>query len=247
MTDRTYKGAKAFLILTIIIGIVGVVPSVIKWGDSMMPARTMTVSADAKATVAPDLATVSFSEVTIGTDPLKIETDNVNQINSAVAFVKQQGVSSDDIATTDYNLSPNYNYNYKTGKTAIVSYTITETETLKIRDFTKIAPILSGLANLGVNQIGQVSFSIENPDSHLADARAQAFASAQSKAQQMAAENGVTLGKVVNLTESSGNVQPQPMYSAMSASSAGSGVATPTIEPGTQQLTEEVSVTYAIQ
>jgi uncharacterized protein YggE len=213
-----------------------------------MPVRTVTVSANAQTTVAPDLATVSFSEVTIGADPVKIEADNATQMNAAISFVKQQGVDSNDIATTDYNLSPNYNYLPKTGKTSIVSYTITETETVKIRDFTKIPTLLAGLANLGVNQIGQVSFSIEDPDSHLATARNEAFTKAQLKAEQMAADNGVQLGEIVNFTESTNGVEPFPVYNEMSAPAAtmGSAVA-PTIESGTQQLTDTVSITYAIQ
>jgi uncharacterized protein YggE len=186
--------------------------------------------------------------VTIGADPTKIETDNVNEMNSAISFVKQEGVASTDITTTDYNLSPNYNYNYKTGKTTITGYTITETETVKIRDFTKIAPILAGLTNLGVNQISQISFSIEDPDTHLASAREQAFSKAQLKAQQMAADNGVKLGEIVNLMESTNSPGPIPVYSEMAASVPSvSAAATPTIQPGTQQLTDQVSITYAIQ
>jgi len=248
MLNNLYQSIKTVLILTVIIGIVGMVCVAIKWGGSLVPARTITVSASAQTTVSPDLATISFSEVTIGADPVKIEADNATLMNGAISFVKKQGIVSNDIATTDYNLSPNYSYNEKTGRTAIVSYTITETETIKIRDFTKIAPILSGLTDLGVNQVSQVSFSVEDPDSHLADARKQAFTKAELKAKQMAAANGIKLGKVMGFSESTNNVGPLPIYNVMAMSSkAIGGAVAPTIESGTQQLTDQVSVTYEIQ
>lgn len=247
MFNSKYETVKAILILVVIVAVIVTVSSVVKWGESLTPARTVTVTADAQTQVAPDLATVSFSVVTVGADPVKIEADNASQMNSAIAFIKQEGIGSNDITTTDYSLYPNYSYDYKRGKTAIVSYTITETETLKVRDFTKIAPILGGLTNLGVNQVGQVSFSVEDPSKYMSGIRSEAFAKAQAKAEQMATANGVKLGEIVSLAETTNNPQPLPqIYNSMARSAAGGSV-TPTIQPGTQQLTDQVSITYAIQ
>ncbi|MCL4405175.1 MAG: SIMPL domain-containing protein [Patescibacteria group bacterium] len=247
MQNNLYQGAKLVLVIVIIIAACAAVYGLVSWGNSLTPAKTMTVTADAQTNVSPDLATVSFSEVTIGSDPTKIEAANATQINSAINFVKQEGISSEDIATTNYNLSPNYDYTRKDGKVSIISYTITETETLKIKDFTKIAPILAGLVNLGVNQIGQVTFSVEDPDSQLASARKEAFAKAQLKAQQMAVDNGVKLGGIISVSENTNNIGPLPIYNTMSAAGVSGRAVTPTIEPGTQQLTDYVSITYAIQ
>ncbi|MBI2034012.1 MAG: SIMPL domain-containing protein [Candidatus Liptonbacteria bacterium] len=224
-----------------------VMPMLQKLGDSFMPVRTITVSAEGKTTVAPDLAQFSFSVVTRGGDPSQIVDENNKKVSVAIEFVKSQGIEAKDIKTSGYNLSPEYQYDDKLRRSFIVGYTITQSVNVKVRDFNKLPKILSGLTPVGINQISGISFSVEDPEKFMREARKIAFERAKAKAQSMASQNGVGLGKVVNINEFGGPT-PIPYFRGVAAfEGKGGDIAPPTIEPGTEEITVQVSVTYALR
>ena len=191
--------------------------AVSSWGSSLAPARTLTVSAQGKTTATPDLAEISFSVVSQGKDPNALNADNNQKMSAVIAFAKSLTIASSDIATTNYDLEPNYptvvNEIYPMNlpmvpavpstinSNTIIGYTLTQSVEVKVRDFTNIAKLLGGLPPLGINQIGGVSFTFDNPDNVLAIARADAMAKARTKATAMAGEAGVSLGKVMSVQE----------------------------------------------
>jgi len=236
------------LLLVLIIGSVVLgFPALASFKASYAPARTLTVTAEGKTSVTPDLAEVSFSVVTQGSDPQSLSNNNNNKMNAVLQFVASQGISASDTATTAYDLEPNYEYNRTTGKSTISGYTLTQTVTVKIHDLTKVASVLGGLAPLGVNQIGGVNFTYDDPDAVLAPARADAFAKAKAKAMSMASQAGAQLGGVVSVSEGSSPL-PRPYYSLASGASANGvpAMSVPTIQPGSQDVTDDVTITYAL-
>ncbi len=242
-----YEKLKITLMGVGVIAIAVLVPIAVRWSGSLYPSRTVTVSAEGKTTIPPDIATVSFSVLTQGSDPAKLEEDNAKMMTSAISFVKEQGMEAKDIATSSYNLSPNYEYNKDRRTTYISGYTLTQTVNLKIRDFKKVAPILGGLSERGVNQISSVNFSIEDPNKYLSSARNEAFTKALSKAQEMTHATGAHLGAVLNFSDYPNVSQPYPMYKSAGVGMGGaSSSIAPPIEPGTQDLTVQVSVTYEL-
>lgn len=218
-----------------------------KFGDSLFPTRTFSVSAEGKVTVSPNIAKISFSVVSEGVNPKTIAEENNKKINSAIDFIKSQGIDEKDIKTTQYNLSPRYEYDEKIKKTFISGYTLTQSVLVKVRDLNKVAEILGGLPQIGINQIGQISFEIDEPEKFLAEARNKAFDKAKEKAEEMAVENNVELGKVINFSEYQGYI---PVYRSLEAIGKGGGemsAALPQIQPGTEEVTVQVSVTYEIK
>lgn len=217
------------------------------WKSYFVPARTITVSAQGMTVATPDEALVDFSVVTQGSNPQTLSDNNNSKMSAVMQFVSSQGIASSDIATTGYDLEPNYQYDKNTGTNYITGYTLTQTVEVKVRDLTKVAGVLGGLAPLGVNQIGGVNFTFQNPNEFVAIARGDALTNAQTEAAQMAAQTGASLGEVVTVTESSNVPSPLPVY-AMSAGGAGamSAPTMPSIAPGTENVTDEVTVTYQL-
>src|SRR3989344_2566436 len=172
-----------------------------KVSDSLMPAKTITVSAEGKVMASPDIARISFSVVSEGANPKTLADRNNEKINKAIDFIKSQGIDEKDIKTTQYNLSPRYEYDEKTKKTFISGYTLTQTVSIKIRDLKKVGDILAGLPPLGINQIGSISFEIDDEEKYLAEARSIAFDKAKEKAKEMAEKNNVRLGQVLNFND----------------------------------------------
>lgn len=239
----------AFL-AALVIGLLGVgLPALVQWASSVPPARTVTVSAQGMTTATPDLAEITFSVVTTGQDPQTLETNNTNKMNAALQFLASENIATSDITTTGYDLEPAYNYNNTTQSNAITGYTLTQTVTVKIHDLTNVAAVLGGITPLGVNQIGGVDFTFNDPNEFVAVARADAMNKAEEEAAQMASEAGASLGEVVNVSENSIIPQPFPIYNmsvpaAMGASSVG---ASPNIQPGSQNITDNVTVIYALR
>jgi uncharacterized protein YggE len=240
------------LLAALVISIMGVgLPAVAQWAASVPPARTITVSAQGKTTATPDLAEITFSVVSQGQNPQTLETNNTQKMNAVLQFVASQNIATSDIATTGYDLEPAYNYNNTMQSNTITGYTLTQTVTVKIHDLANVATALSGLAPLGVNQIGGVDFTFNDPDTFVALARVDAMNKAETKAMQMASAAGTSLGEVVNVSENSIVPQPFPVYNTM-ASAGGIAapsvaVSTPNIQPGSQDVTDNVTITYALR
>lgn len=238
------------LIVGIIVNLVFfVMPAIKRYVDSPNGFRTLTVSGEGKTFVSPDVAYTSFAVVSRGKNPEELADNNNQKVAAAIAFVKGEGIEAKDIQTTGYNLSPDYKYDPQTERNFITGYTLTQTVSVKIRDLAKVAKIIGGLTPLGVNQIGGVSFSIDDPEQYLAQARAEAFKRARAKAEDMARQNGVKLGKIINFGEY-GGPPPIPYYRDFTASKflgAGGEVAAPLIEPGTQEIRVTASVTYELE
>jgi uncharacterized protein YggE len=249
--DNAKKWFWILLNILIAVAVVNVVffvmPMLQKLGDGFYPSRTITVSSEGKATVSPDIAQVSFSVISQGQNPQTLSTNNNEKMSAVIQFVKSQNIDEKDIKTTGYDLSPNYQWDKTTQRNFIVGYTLTQTVLVKIRDLAKVAQVLGGLAPLGVNQIGGVSFTVDNQEAVLALARADAFRKAEAKAKEMASQAGVSLGRVLNVSEYGGGV-PIPYYSAKAEMGGlGGAPSVPTIQPGTQEVTDQITITYTLR
>src|SRR3989344_2307648 len=181
-----------------------------RYGDSLISSRVFYVSAEGKAVVSPDIANLSFSVVSEGKDPAVLQEDNNTKMRVALDHVKAQGVDEKDIKTAQYDLQPRYEYDEKTRRSFISGYVLTQTVFVKVRQIEKAAPILGGLPERGINQIGRVSFDTDDPDKYLSAARNEAFGKARAKAEEMARAKGLKLGRVVNISES-GGPRPYPV------------------------------------
>lgn len=250
MAKKWFWIALDALIVVLIVNVLFfVMPMFQKIGNGYAPARVIMVSAQGKTTASPDMAELSFSVVTQGQNPATLSTNNNDKMNAILTFVKSQGIADADIKTVSYDLSPNYQWDKNTQRNYITGYTLTQTVQAKIRDLSKVASVIGGLAPLGANQIGGVSFTFADEEQVLAAARADAFAKVAEKAGQMASGAGVTLGRIVNVSESNYIPMYNPVYAKESVLGMG-GVAAPsvpTIQPGTQDITDNVTITYEIQ
>lgn len=242
------------LVAALIINVVFfVMPAINNFGESLYPVRNLNVSAEGKTTVKPDIAQFSFSVITEGADLEKITSDNNKRIAEVINYIKSEGISEDDIKTTQYNLQPKYEYIESQKKSFISGYELTQSVFVKVRDLDKnigkISTILGSLPEMGINQISGVSFTVDNPEEFMAKAREEAFKKAHEKALVIAKSNGVSLGQVLNASEFQGGpiyYGPYEKFGLGGAPAIDRAVPAP-LEPGTQEITVNVSVTYALR
>ncbi len=257
---RDFIGSKAFFstVLNLILLAVGIIIwKILILGLPVFPERTaITVSGEGKTVAIPDVTAISFSVVTEGMDPAKIQAENAKKMNDAIEFVKSEGVDKRDIKTANYSLYPRYDYvqalpaiyPYPPGRQVLSGYTVTQTVYVKVRDAEKVSPILAALPEKGINQIESVSFEVDDPEKYLNEAREEAFKKARAKADAMASQNGVKVRRVVTFSESTGGY-PIPYFRGLEAVGKGgdAGAVPPQIEPGSEEVTVQVSVTYEIR
>lgn len=224
-----------------------VMPAVSRYSNSLLPTRTMSVSADGEVLAIPDIAESSFSVVVQGKNPEELADNSNEKMSAVVEFLKSKEIDSKDIKTTAYNLSPDYQYDENIRRSFITGYTITQTVTVKIRDLSKVAQIVAGLTPLGVNQIGGISFTIDDEEQYLNEAREKALEKAREKAKLIAKQSGVRLGHVVSVSESSGGFPPPIPYLAARGGALEADIAKATIEPGSQEVKVFVTVTYELR
>lgn len=210
--------------------------------------RSINMTAEGKVAAKPDLATLSFAVITQGKDATKAQTDNDAKMTAVIDYLKSNGINADDIQTSGYNLSPQYDYsNPNIAPGTITGYSLTQNVTAKIRKLETVSTILGGLTAKGINQINNVAYSIEDPDKLKQQARDEAIDKAKQKAQELADRIGVRLGKVINFSEGA-SYFPEPYYydRAIPMMGAGGGNASP-VEPGLQDVTVSVTLTFELK
>lgn len=210
-------------------------------------ARTITVTGEGKISAKPDIANVSLSVVSKGATVKLVTLDNNTKMNAVIAAVQALGVDSKDITTSAYDLYPNYDYTNAANNNKILGYNLTQEITLKVRDLTKVDDILDAGTKAGANQVGSLSFDIDDTGPVKAQARQKAFEVAKQKAQDMASEVGVGLGRVITFSEEAQS-NPVPVLNYAMAMKTDAAVApAPSIQAGQKELVMDVSVTYEIQ
>lgn len=217
--------------------------------------RSFTVQGEAKIVGVPDVAGFSFDVITEGDmDLAALQIKNAEKMNAALDFVAKQGIDKKDIQTTQYNIQPRYqtvDCVYGSGKVCppaeIVGYTISQSVHVKIRDFTKISGLLSGVVTNGANSVSNLQFAIDDTTTLENTARADAIKKAQEKAQSMAKAGGFSVGRLLEISESNSTpyYSPRVMMDYSMEKSAGS--VAPAIEAGSQEVNITVSLKYEIQ
>lgn len=232
--------------------------------------RSFSVAGTGKATAIPDVSRFTAQVITEGDTNLGTSQEkNTEKVNAVIAFIKTNGIEPKDIKTQNYSVNPRYQYfdcsrspspvdntGVQTVKPCpppqIVGYTVDQTIAVTVREknFGAIGELLSGVVQKGANSVSQLSFEVDDPTAVQGEARAQAIAKAKAKAVSMAQAGGFTLGRLLSIDEGS---SPAPYYNSYAASaptafaSEGRVAATPTIEPGSQDVTVDVTLKYEIQ
>lgn len=223
-------------------------------GQIVLQSRTLdqqnmnqiTVSGEGTVYVAPDIATVILGAKTDGANVKNITDTNNVIVNKIIKDVKDLGVDEKDIKTQQYSVSPKYNYTYKNG-TIPAGYVVQQNIQVKIRDFSKIGAILDVPANNGGNIVTGLRFTLDNPETSKEEARAKAIEQAKQKAQTLAGQTGMQLGKIINVYE---NYYPSAMYSEKAIGMGGANMeqpVTPDIQPGQQEVSVTINLTYRLK
>ena len=214
--------------------------------------RSFQISGEGSVTTIPDIAEFSFGVITQGgIDLAQTQEENTREVNAAIAFLEEQEVEKKDITTKSYQVSPRYQYYDCSGESGpcpppeIVGYTITQTIRVKVRDFRIIGGLLAGVVENGANTVSQLSFTIDDKTGVQNEARAKAIENAKEKAVTIAKAGGFKVGRLLSIQESSSPSFND--YVTLESTRRGISSLTPTIEPGSQEVSIIMILTYEIR
>ena len=189
---------------------------------------------------APDVAQVGAGVTTRAATAREALTQNSQAMDRIVARLRQLGIAGEDIQTSNFNLSPQYDYNQQSGEQVFRGYNVSNQVQVTLRDLPRAGEILDALVNAGANALYGPNFMIEDDEAAKAEARAQAFARGRRMAEDYARAAGYSSVRLLEISESVQNhgPMPQPM---MARAAMDSGESAPPIEPG--QVGTGVSIT----
>lgn len=205
------------------------------------------VTEEGKTTAIPDIAKISLGIEENG-QSLKTIQENVNKKSkNLVSELKKLGIEEKDIKTSSYNVYPEYNYDSQPPK--ISGYKVSINYEVTIDNFDKVNEVIVKVTEAGGNTIGNVSFDLkdETKQKALDEAREIAIEKAKTKAKSLAKSAGISLGKIINISESENNLTAPRLSYAKEAAGLDQAITQPEIEAGETEISVNISISWEIK
>jgi hypothetical protein len=206
---------------------------------------TIAVMGEGKVTAVPNVAQLNFG-VTTGPRPTAKDAIAVLERNmtAIIAAVKKEGVEDKDIQTQSLTMYPSYDY--MSGKQTLRGYEASQSLQVKVRNLDKVGSVLTAATAAGANQAGGVVFTIDEPETLRAQAREKAIKQAQQKAETLADQLDMDLGRVKSFQE--GGANPPPiMMETLGRGMGGGGDSSLPVPAGEQEIVVQVTITYELK
>jgi hypothetical protein len=203
----------------------------------------ITVTGEGQVDAAPDIATITLGVQVRGDTAAAALAANSERLGAVLARLKAGGIADRDLQTSGLGLGPSFDYSREGQPPRIVGYEATNMLTVRVRDLTRLGAVLDQAVGDGANTLNGLAFGLAEPQAALDRARVAAVQDARRKAEMMAAAAGVSLGAVLEMSESTGG-GPQPYFRG--APMAMEAAAVP-VAGGEVSLSVQVSITWEIK
>ena len=204
--------------------------------------KHITVTGVGTSTVTPD-AVRFFASVSVIAKSNKEALAGASRSATAVrGALRDNGIATKDIKTSSLTVYPEYNYSQDKGQ-ELVGYRATQSFTVVIRKADNAGAVIDAVVSAGGDavQINGISPFLSNGAAATEKAREAAVADARARANSYAKYLGVSLGRVISLTEVSAPVYNFPVM----AKGAAAEDATQ-IDLGETEVTVTVTVRWGL-
>jgi len=223
---------------------------------------TITVEGEGEVFAKPDVASFSFNINTKEDDAVTAQ-DKASEIMEAIlAYLKDAGVEEKDVKTQYYNLNPRYEYpDYECTEWGcppreepiIIGYQVTQSVLVKVKNIDDAGLIVSEIGALGAQNVSSISFTIDDEDALVAEAREQAIADAKEKAEKLANDLGVRIVRVNGFWEDNGGYYPMDygyggdMRVSMDSAEEMTAPKAAVLPTGENKVTSRVNISYEVR
>lgn len=212
------------------------------------------VTGEGKVTLTPTLALLTLGIEARADTVSKARDDAATAMGRILDSLKANGIAERDIQTRHFTIQPIYTYRERTlpggerqGEQVLVGYQVSNQVSIKVRALERTGKVIDDAVAAGGDlvRVQGIAFSVDDPQQKQATAQAReaAVKDALEKARQMASAAGITLGKLVYLTESGGTV---PILREAVATAAPAPAPPTPISPGELTVTVTVQAVFAI-
>jgi uncharacterized protein YggE len=196
----------------------------------------------------PEVAQITFGVELRGDDPAALVDEGARKIDRAIAAARELEIADEDVRTIGYNLWVENVYDPETGvSTGEVVYHVSHNVQVILRDLDRAGELLAAVVEAGANSISEVSFTVEDPQALVEQARQQALEDAGARAKQMAEGLDIGLGKPILVMEGGGWYPVPIQVGGMGGGGGMAEVAAPSISPGTFSVSVSVQIVYEIR
>jgi hypothetical protein len=205
--------------------------------------RTITVTGTGLVRGTPDVLELLVGVKTRASSAVEALNRNNAQSRRVIDVLRDAGVEDDDLQTANLSITPFYDED----GTNLEGYTVSNQLSASIRDLDKAGGVIDAATKVAGNEIAVngVFFSFDDNTELVVKARTDAVKRARLQAEQLAEAAGVELGDLLSLTEDSAPFGPAVEFERTLGASGEADAAAP-IEPGSEQLSVQVTLIYEI-
>jgi len=209
--------------------------------------NTVFVGADGKFEANPDTALVQF-DISAQEDNSRAAYDRASkQAEQVRQILRSNGIEPTAAQLGYFSIEPVYDY--KQAKRKLVAYRVDAKVSLKLKDFTKIAPIVQQLSDGDITDQQSITYTLDDIDAAKTKAVEDAYRRARASAEAVARAGGRTLGELSYASvDTIENVRPMPMPMArMSAMAQAAPAPTEEFSPQTTSVTAHVNAMFTLK
>lgn len=209
-------------------------PLLVATGLALLPAAafaaepataTLTLTADGVVSATPDTAIVSLGVVKEADTADEALSANNKAMQETLSALKEAGVADKDIATSSFTIDPVMVYppqkdDGSQDAPKITGYRVSNAVTVKLRDIAQAGGLLDKVIRVGANDVRGVSFTVDDQDSLMDEARVEAMKTLETRAELYARTGGFTLKRILSISEGGENAPPMPMMMTKAAPQA---------------------------
>lgn len=225
----------------------------------------LTVSAEGRSLRTPDLAVFNAGVTTQGKTAAEALAANSTAMTRVIAALKRAGIAERDIQTSNLGINPIYSDPNREAEIAarmnrqpyvppeqkapvIIGYQANNSVSVRQRRLDDFGRVIDTLVSAGANQVNGPSFTMDDPDPALDEARLAAMRKARARADLYARAAGLRVVRILSISETAGYFGPPPvMFQRMDASGPSAPPPPPApVQAGEVQLTANVTVLYEL-
>jgi uncharacterized protein len=173
--------------------------------------NSVTAGADGKYEAASDTAVIQFN-IAAQENTSQAAYDRASRAAEQVRqLMRTNGVDPASAHIGSYSISPVFDY--KSPKRKLVGYTVNTGVALKLKDFSKIGPIVQQLTDLDLTDSQSITYTLDNMEAAKAKAVADAYHKARATAEIIASASNRPLGDLLQASVDSfePGIRPLPM------------------------------------
>jgi hypothetical protein len=210
--------------------------------------NTVFVGADGKFEANPDTALVQFN-ISAQENNARAAYDRASKAAEQVRqILRANGIEPTAAQLGYFSIEPVYDY--KEAKRKLVGYQVNVNVSLKLNDFTKIAPIVQQLSESDITSDQSISYTLDDIEAAKTKAVEDAYRRARTSAEAVARAGGRTLGELSYASvDTFENVRPMPMQpmARMSAMAQAAPAPTEGFSPQTTSVTAHVNAMFTLK